>query len=244
MHRWDASSKVLQEAVESGIITQDFGEWYTNTLISNDYVSWVESQYRGNITADLESLALSPRSIHYREHTFGRMVHPSDSAPFSYWSVEVARFCVPLGNIGVIKGFEQYLSSQALLQIDSETYTISSRWGIPGPWLPGDPILDSGRWHFRLSQIGGRSPIQWNSANNIPLPGLPYTDLPWVNDLSFPFGTPASQNIHLLIPGNNYLRLYYITPIQPVRLEVAAKLKGYIQSAKSLESGWNARTNW
>jgi len=248
-----ASQIVLREMIDLGLVDAQIGALDYDPLISVEALEWADRQFRNTgvpNTADLGHAGASPKSLHFQSHSRGKKVHDGTagvSSAFAAWTVELARFVVPRGHVGVIKGFEQYLAQQSIEQLPVYIYTQNSRWGVPGPWLTGvaGTITDDGTWHFRLRNVGRTKPAWFEAYGPLfAMPDLPYTDFAKEAGLWWPAGSAASQNIHLLIPAGYMLRVFYAAPEQAVRLQVAAKLKGFIQTNRSVEMAHNLRTNW
>jgi len=240
---------VMQAAWRAGVIPKPYGYGFGDSNVTPALLSLAEERFARTGSpnaAGREDNGIDPRSLHYVDSSRGRVVHPSESAPFPQWTVELARFDVPRGAVGVIKMFQQYLAQGAILQDPAFVYTQSSRWGIPGPWYTGisNPITDQGVWHFRL--IPNTHPIgDWISqTGNFPIPGVPYTDFPQESGLWWPAGSSPCGHVHWLIPSGYTLRVFYVTPAQSARLEVAAKLSGWVQSNECIESTINVRTRY
>lgn len=249
MHPWNAAVQVLNEAIDAGLVNNTIGQIDYPGLITPSAIEHCERIFEQTgtaNTADLENAGASPKSIRFRSMSRGRQVHPSTSAPFAAWTVELARFIVPFGKVGVVKGFEQYLAQEADDPNPAFVYTQNSRWGIPGPWHTGltNEITDAGKWHFRLKVISRTAPSWWNLLGAGTLPDLPYTDFAHETGLWWPAGSDASQNTHMIIPGGHMLRVFFETPAQSVRLEAAAKLRGWVQSDRTPETSYNVRTNY
>ena len=249
IHDFNASQQVLREAIEDGVVNCEIGQKDYESLITVRTIEFAEVAFvatNAKNTADFENAGRSPKSIRFRESSRGRVEHPETSPTYSAWNTELARFSVPIGKVGIIKGFEQYLAQQAEGEEPAFVYTQNSRWGIPGPWHTGlnNPITNQGIWHFRLRRIQRRSLPWWDLIGPGTLPDLPYTDFSSENELWWPAGCAASQNVHLIIPAGYMLRIFYTTPAQDVRLEVACKIKGYLQSDRTDESAYNVRTNY
>jgi len=90
---------------------------------------------------------------------YQQSVSPSDQPitqvfPTENWSVELARWPVPFGSLGIIKSFEQYLAGVNIQ--GNVVYSESQSWGNPFP------LATRFEWYLRLS------PIQ-------------YLGYPWVN---------------------------------------------------------------
>lgn len=231
---FEASSRVLKNAVAAGIVEFDFSWLSSNVTVAA--IEFAEKTFSGSNTAEISEIGRSPRSLHYRENTRGEMVHPDDE-DFRPWIVEVARFRVPRGNVGVVKGIDQFLSHVTL---QGETiHSLSPVWGDPFTSLSAP-----GEWHFRLSNIN-RFPTPWFDATNLQrLPGYPYPDLPVSRGLWWPAGSSSAQNLHLLIPEERLFRVFYVNDAPDVRIHVGALIRGYIQSSMSLQAISNIRSNW
>lgn len=251
----EIESAIIREAVNAELISNPFDEFEgmisPECSVSEDLVSDAMARFEGSgseNTADLESAGLSPHSLHYGAHSRSLQTHPGTESPFDSWTVELARFVVPRSRVGVVKGFEQFLAQQAILENPAYVYTQGSQWGIPGPWYTGIANPVSGCiWKFRLYNMGRdleSSPAWVSATGNVPLPDIPYSDLPMTRDLWYPAGGVGSNNVHLLVPSNSILRVFLIVPQHTARLEAAAHLKGFIQSDRSDESRLNVRSNW
>lgn len=246
LDNFSADCEIMREVVDAGLLDPPVEVSFHNHLLAA-YLDRGDEEFGEAVnSADKETAGISPKSIHFQQHSFGRFLHPSTEAPFAAWTVELARFHVPSGRVGVVKSFEQYLAQPAQLAFEPISYTQSGRWGIPGPWNTGNPgaIDDPGIWYFRLHNVHETLPARVNTIAAFPLPDVPYPDMPRETLLWYPAGSPAAANIHLVIPAGSLLRVFYVSPAQSVRLEVAAKLKGFIQSDRTPESAHNIRTNW
>lgn len=234
LSNFEAASRVLTNAVRAGIVEFDFAWLQSNLTVRA--IEFAENAFEGQNTAEISEIGRSPRSLHYRENTRGERVHP-DEEDFRPWITEVARFRVPRGNVGVVKGIDQYLSSVTL---QGETiHSLSPVWGDPFTTLS-----EPGEWHFRLSALN-RVPIPWFDAMAIQrLPGYSYPDLPVSRGLWWPAGSSSAHNIHLLIPEERLLRLFYVNQNPEVRIHVSALLRGYIQASMSAQAVSNIRQNW
>lgn len=153
------------------------------------------------------------------------------------WMVELGRWPVPDGMVGIVKSFEQFVSQ------GEETYTASQYWGNPFP--PGSAGI---RWFLRLSSlhlIAG----PWRNASGLSaipeyLPGIPYDDFPRTDDIWFPAGASSGANIHLPIPGGQFLRLMAIVEASQTVIRIAGRMAGTIQSETSRDAQFVLRTSW
>ena len=151
------------------------------------------------------------------------------------WLVELARWAVPFGSIGILKSFEQYLAA------GGTTWSSSEHWG--NPFGSSDV-----RWFFRLSPITKVSSpwINISGLGAIPdyLPGSAYDDFERTNDIWFPAGSSASANIHLPIPGGFVLRLVAIVSASQSAVSIAAKVSGTVQTETNDSAQFVVRTTW
>jgi len=151
------------------------------------------------------------------------------------WMVELARYPVPDGSIGLIKGFEQYAEQ------DGQVLTLSAAWGNPFP-IP-DMV-----WHFRLSNYRTlRNPwinVSGPSAIVDYLPGTAYSDFSATPGLWFPAGSCSATNVHLPIPGGNVLRVVAIVQPSNDVVSLAAKLVGSNQLETNNDAQFVVRTSW
>lgn len=159
-------------------------------------------------------------------------VQPSTAA----WMVELARFAVPYGNVGIIKSFEQYVRQGETIA------TSSANWGNPFP------ITTDIRWFFRLSAIHlvATPWINVSGLSAIPdyLPGIPYDDFANTDDLWFPAGSSSSANVHFPVPGGQVLRIVCLVGSSQTATQVAAKVAGTIQSETNKDAAFVVRTTW
>lgn len=178
-----------------------------------------------------------------RKPAVGPILHPTTTAPYPPWLVELARYTVAPGSIGIIKSFEQFLAGKD--EQETIIYTCMCAQGNPYP----DGLTDYGSWHFRLSNISQTRRPWVNLASPLigleSIPGTPYTDLPQEDEIWWPAHSASSQNIHLPIPGGYLLRVFFFTPAQAtVRLSAACKLKGTNQVEYGNEAQLSARALW
>lgn len=157
--------------------------------------------------------------------------------PTQNWMVELARYPVAYGSIGIIKSLEQYVSQ------GEELYTVSQHWG--NPFVSDVPI----RWYLRLSPISqlGAAWINYQGISVIEnyLPGTPYVDLARTDDIWFPAASCSAANIHLVIPGGYILRVFcMIDGSQGEAVSVACKLAGTVQLETNNEAQITLRTTW
>lgn len=151
------------------------------------------------------------------------------------WMVELSRYAVPYGSVGIIKSFEQYVRQ-------GETILSSSdHWGDPFP------LTLAIRWFLRLSPHHHLSNpwISIEGASAIPdyLPGIAYSDLSQSDDIWFPAASSAAGNVHFVVPGSYVLRLIAIVESSE-EIAIAAKLAGSVQSDTNQEAQNMVRTTW
>lgn len=162
----------------------------------------------------------------------GPSVQPN---PALDWMVELARYAVPYGSVGIIKSFEQFLSSGGTI------WTASEYWGNPH----ASPAV---QWFFRLSPISKQA-APWINVSGLSairdyLPGTAYNDFEASTDVWFPAGSSASSNIHLPIPGGFVIRLIAIVGATQSAVSVSAKLAGTVQSETNADAQFTVRTSW
>lgn len=153
------------------------------------------------------------------------------------WMVEVARYPVTYGSIGIVKSLEQYVSK------GENIYTVSQHWG--NPFVSDVPIT----WYLRLSPMSqiGTPWVSFQGISAVPnyLPGTPYTDLSRTEDIWFPAASCSACNIHLVVPGSYFLRVIcIIDSSQGDPVSVACKLSGTVQLETNNEAQIALRTTW
>jgi hypothetical protein len=151
------------------------------------------------------------------------------------WMVELSRYAVPYGSVGIIKSFEQYVSSGGTV------YTVSENWGNPF-------ASPSVTWFLRLSHISKQA-APWINVSGLSairdyLPGTAYNDFEHSEDVWFPAGSSSSSNIHLPIPGGFVVRLIAIVDATQSAVSIAAKLAGTTQSETNQDAQFTVRTSW
>lgn len=177
-------------------------------------------------------LPTTRRYVQSRHPVGGLLTQPTTAA----WMAEVARFSVPFGSVGIVKSFEQYVGQ------GETVYTTSEHWGNPYP-LP-----TSIRWYFRLSHIHllGGPWINVSGLSAIPdyLPGISYDDFSRSDDIWFPAASSSSSNIHLPIPGGQFVRVIALVGESQTPVSISAKLAGTVQSEMSKDAQFTVRTSW
>ncbi len=203
----------------------------------------VSEQWRGSLEASSwlgqQSSWQLPTTRRYHQSRLPKTTPSVQPSSALDWLVELSRFPVPFGSVGVIKSFEQFL------QRGETVYSISDNCG--NPFLFDTEI----RWFFRLSDVHWvASP--WVNSTGLSaitdyLPGTPYDDFANTNDLWFPASSSSSANIHLPIPGGKVLRVFCIIKASEMEVDeakVAAKLAGTIQSETNNDAQFMIRTTW
>lgn len=153
----------------------------------------------------------SARASRYWDHFFDRWTHPADGVAYT---VELARFPVPVGGVAIVRQLNQWVSGG---------YTLSGNWGTPFTGAAPDNYL----WSLRLVPLDTRGVLgaQYVNANNW-LPGIPYQDLPqWQYLWYLPHSPGASVN--LIIPGGYCLKFFVRTDASEVANEVMGRIAGY-----------------
>lgn len=152
------------------------------------------------------------------------------------WMVELARWPVPFGSVGILKSFEQYVGQ------GETVYTGCNYWGNPYPLSTGIS------WFFRLSHIHllGTPWINSTGLSAIPdyLPGISYDDFAHSDDIWFPASSSASSNIHLPIPGGQFVRVLALVDPSQEAIKLSAKVAGTVQSEMSQDAQFTVRTSW
>jgi hypothetical protein len=170
----------------------------------------------GNRVADDEvSLATAPQTLRHLEHNFDLVEQPQGSPE---WLVELARFAIPLGNIGFVRGIDQVLYDGATLH---DTVV---------------PPMDGLRWILKVVPYYGAWPPRWNVVGSPPeiLPGS-ISELPELHYNWYPARTTYVP-IRLTVQGGTMLRLFFYSPAVPgaqYTWRVLGRLRGQYQYDKS-----------
>lgn len=178
-----------------------------------------------------------PTTRRYVQSRFPPVTPSTQPIPAQPWMVELARYPVVYGSVGIIKSFEQYVSQ------GQSIFSTSSNWG--DPFSLGSDIS----WYLRLTKIDRLNDpwISISGASAVPnyLPGIAYDDLPRTDDIWFPATSCAATNVHLVVPGGYYLRVVIIVAAQQGDpINVACKLAGSVQSETNNEAQMTVRTSW
>jgi hypothetical protein len=203
-------------------------------LFSNLEQRWIDSLVRSPWLHE-ESLWVAPQTRRYKqsEQAPGSPLTQPDLNP---WLVELCRFEVPTGNLGIIKSIEQYIS------VDQTVFTQSQYWG--NPFITGIDLT----WFLRLSPVTTpREPwlsISGPTVGPNQLPGIAYSDLPQTDDLWYPAASSSAANVHLPLPGGQILRVFVLVPIVEERKTVACRLTGSIQIEICRDTQVVARVTW
>ena len=199
-----------------------------------------------------ERIALSPdpskpsqldaRTARTQISTRGQTDHPNVAGPWPLWVGELARFYVPRGHIGIVKTFDQFLGYHTLES--TEVLTVSDRWGIPFSGFGAIDVVPPLRWHFRLTEFEGTYPQWYDAVGTGNIPGMPYNDFSFTDDLWYPAHSPSANKINLIVPGKYMLRVFIELGAQNVRFSAAAKLTGWSAVIYSEELRRTIRENW
>jgi len=184
-------------------------------------------------------LAAHPASQRAQEHYFPPTLQPDMTF---YWGVELARICVPKGEIGLVQSIEQVLYD------DQGDYypTASAYWGSP---YSVNTDVRNVIWYLQLEYFDGIQPARFNLPTAAPitrasLPGYPYPELPTIQGLWYAAQSPLSKT-KLIVPGNRMLRFFAIVPpTVNYRWYATGRLRAYTQITYSAEAAANARLSY
>lgn len=210
-------------------------------LIGRNVRDWISSKVPGYThipnQADYDSPLYHPHAIRYHFSSRGRQIHPGLAAPFAPWRVELARFQVPIGYVGIVRSFGQYLAFNSL-----PGWTVLDTVG--NPFADADAGIP-GTWIFRLSPFDGTSPPWISQLNPIPeRPGFHYADMPENGGVWYPAGTDAEQSVRLTVPSGYSLRVFWQSTTSNVQPAVGASFKGQLQGSYSPRSLDVTRGQW
>jgi hypothetical protein len=184
--------------------------------------------------ANYEGPLSSPDTLRYVFSSSGRQIHP-DVGPFQPWRVELARFEVPPGYVGIVRSFEQYLAVWQLAGI-----TPVDTVGNP---FAGDDAGVSGRWVMRLSAFQADTTPWVNVLNPVPeQPGILYPDFHEEPAIWWPAGN--DNTTRMTVPPGYTLRVFWECAALTARPAVAAALKGSLQGIYSGRAQQNTRGIW
>ena len=227
------SSRVLNNAVKYGLIPPWRVPGWTDPLTRKMAAVLLDSAIPTK-DPDLQRPYQNPKSQVYHEHHFDVITQPDPDPQLPEWLVELARFPVPFGSVGVLKSIDQYLFN------NQQTITQSANWGIPYQ----ENNVGAVRWYLRLSTFDGTQPERFEVTGSPWLPGSPYIELPEIDHFWYPATSPGCAT-NSLIPGGYLLRFFFYAPADIIgQVRVMGRLRGYTQSNYNKEAAWNSRTNW
>jgi hypothetical protein len=178
-----------------------------------------------------------PATRRYVQSRFPPITPSVQPIPGANWMVELSRYPVAYGSIGIIKSLEQFVSQGQSL------YSTSVNWG--NPFALGIDLS----WYLRLSPYARLNDpwINVSGAGVTPdrLPGFAYDDLSRTDDIWFPASSCSTTNVHLVIPGGYYLRVVAIVAAnQGDPVSLACKLAGSVQLETNSDAQTTVRTSW
>lgn len=176
-----------------------------------------------------QNLWQSPATARFKEHYFDPYFHNTQDPAIS---VELARFAVPAGSIGVVRRLDQWLSG----------FSRSQNWGDPFHNLP---FIDDIIWALRLDTFDGAQAARFVAATPT-LPGIPHSDLPEIRYLWY-LPNAGQSDLTLIVPGGHVLRFIALLPtnVSQSGFRVMGRLSGYWQSSEyRLAAGSNLARGW
>lgn len=237
------ANQLLREAVAADVVDVQFDAIQRleddqfsllRPLMENSSKQWANSA--PNPWLHQQSSWQLPTTRRYRQTRQAPSTPLVQPNPALDWLVELARFPVPYGSVGIIKSFEQFVRQ------GETTWTETTYWGNPYP------SSLSVRWFFRLSPLS-KTAAPWINSTGASaiadyLPGTAYDDFPESRGIWFPASSSASSNIHLPVPGNNVLRILAIVEASQTACTIAAKLTGTTQIETNSDAQFVVRTTW
>lgn len=236
------STKVMRNAVRWGLVPAPGAmDSVSKKLAASLLLNRIETK-----DPDLQAPYEAAKSQAYWEHHFPLALQPlyapglrggiggGVASSLPEWVIELARFPVPHGFVGVLKSIEQYLYN------NDQEITRSANWGVPYQEGQTGPL----QWFLRLDPFDGYLPPRFQAILSSYIPGTPYPELAQIDHFWFMSGSPSIWT-HSLIPGGHYLRFFLYAGQQTVgRISVMGRLRGFYQSIYSHEARFMARTNW
>lgn len=153
-------------------------------------------------------------------------------------AIELARFRVERGAVGVVKGIWTHVEVNSEIKLE--------------PGNPGNPICDPLifarseipiSWHLRLYRKDPRFEPQWWRGLLPDMPGEPFRDLPYWLEYRYPWG--MFSDAFFLVPGGCDLRLIlYGGPEAESLTNARGRLWGYTQPHMKIATMQNMRHGW
>lgn len=222
----ERSDDLLRAAVNSG--TLDIYNEKLDTLLSNLFETAAAGLPNKDIR--LSETWTNPRTARIYEHYFDPY---EQNADLEAALVEVARFPVPFGELGIVKRLDLSLSDQ---RTDPPTYPTA-------PYSAVDDFYDV-LWHLRLQPFTGSLPPRGIAGPVIPnLPGFAHPDLPQIQYLWYDsVGEMNSTGFSLIVPQAHILRVFVQFPNSSThRITCIGRIRGYKQRTDTPPSALNAQ---
>jgi hypothetical protein len=226
----------FRNALEKGVATEPPWHIRANNQWVIEMMSSQASAPAFPMYSSFEQAEQQPGNLLHWEHTYGLQLHPG-GAPYQPWTIELARVSCGQSETAVIKSFEQFYQ---IPREEQEIPCCPPWWGNPFLLWPAHI-----RWHFRVQPYTGDAIPQWSIvAGTGELPGDPHRETPVFEDLWFPAGSPASQNIHITVGSRQLLRVLGEVPAADVQPAIAAKIRGFRFRAFAPASVAALKTIW
>ena len=186
------------------------------------------------------SPALDRRHQTFKDSSYFAAKNSDYQTPDTGTAIELARWACLDGQLGIIKGYWQWISGEA-----SDMPMWATR-----PLFLHESIGVKNRWFIRLSQLNKTDSLGplWRGLSSA-IPGLPYSECDnyVMNQIKFPWGLPESGVFWRVPPGFS-VRVFYaldeISAGQTGIINVGARLWGYTQSIETQEAMQNSRMGW
>jgi len=150
-------------------------------------------------------------------------------------TIELARFVVPRGSVGIITSINQVANAQNIYDETEDPFTRLENWGQT--WI--NDILGDISWHFRIERYYGYLPDRYLSNHIEQLPGVAWSELTDTDYLWFKTDTNHSSTLRAIVPGNFMIRMFARVPNPPdlrTLYQLQGRLFGFVQDAFSTSS--------
>lgn len=240
------SANVLRYAVDMGIIDNPIDQILGEAL--PDDVLAVPVTIFDDIFANPQ-LIQNPNQFELFEHPDARRYQEDVHAPRvnidteSFFAVELSRFVVPDGQVGILKSLEQVLMDQ----FGSIYPTSNEYWGSP---YFTDSDITQNRWYLTLDYYDGTLPPLFTLLSGAvigigQLPGYPYPELSAIEGIWYPAHCQSSNELNWIVPSQRMLRFFWVCPpTTNYTWQASGRLRGFTQSTYSNDAMSNARKNW
>lgn len=246
--RDDLANNVLSTAISQGIIdaptVPNYGGFFSHLQTLKEEKQRDPTQQKASQSNPLRQA----ESRRYVDHYFPKWTQIGNvEIGYQPALVEIARITVPPNHVGYLRLIDQALCDWARYEATYDWKAFPSSYYNGGITWFDEWQVDLCRWFLRVEPFRGVYPdrlvISPCTNPDLSLPGAPYSELPYINNIWFP--AHNNRPMWSLIPAATTLRFFFYTPhTDDYQWSVMGKLSGVIQSENCHEAVFGERTGW